>query len=90
MHCRQVRNGCDGQAVQYYLVGGDLQMKRKFLLAAAFVLVAMSLSLAAGSDSKSSDDQSSWQRDLLTWRAARATNLQAPEGWLSLIALGWL
>jgi uncharacterized protein (DUF1684 family) len=61
-------------------------MKRKFLLAAAFVLVAMlSQSLAAGAD-----DQSSWQRDLLAWRAQRATSLQAPEGWLSLIALGWL
>jgi uncharacterized protein len=31
-----------------------------------------------------------WQRELLAWRAKRATNLQAPEGWLSLIALGWL
>ncbi|MGP8094143.1 MAG: DUF1684 domain-containing protein [Candidatus Sulfotelmatobacter sp.] len=66
-------------------------MKRKFLLAAAFVLVAMlSQSLVAGSDNKGADDQSSWQRDLLAWRAQRATNLQAPEGWLSLIALGWL
>ncbi len=65
-------------------------MKRK-LLAAAFVLVAMcGQMLAAGADSKGSDDQSSWQRDLLAWRAKRATNLQAPEGWLSLIALGWL
>src|SRR5208337_2411498 len=66
-------------------------MKRKFLLATAFVLAAMlSQSLAAGSDNKGADDQSSWQRDLLAWRAQRATNLQAPEGWLSLIALGWL
>src|SRR6266478_3297955 len=66
-------------------------MKRKLLLAAAFVLVAMlSQSLAAASNDKSADDQSSWQRDLLAWRAQRATNLQAPEGWLSLIALGWL
>ena len=71
-------------------------MKRKFLLAAAFVLVAMlSQSLVAGSDGRNSDgrgsdDQSSWQHDLLAWRAQRATNLQAPEGWLSLIALGWL
>ena len=66
-------------------------MKRKFLLAAAFVLVAMlSQSLAAASNDKSADDQSSWQRDLLAWRAQRATSLQAPEGWLSLIALGWL
>ncbi len=66
-------------------------MKRRFLLAAAFVLVAMlAQSLAAGSDNNGADDQSSWQRDLLAWRAQRATNLQAPEGWLSLIALGWL
>jgi len=65
-------------------------MKRK-LLTAALVLVAMSGQLlAAGADSKSSDDQTSWQRDLLAWRSQRATNLQAPEGWLSLIALGWL
>ena len=69
-------------------------MKRKVLLAAAFVLVAMVSLLAAGADDQSSDksskDQASWQRDLLAWRAQRATNLQAPEGWLSLIALGWL
>jgi len=66
-------------------------MKRRFLLAAAFVLVAMlSQLLVAGSGGQNSDDQSSWQRDLLAWRAQRATNLQAPEGWLSLIALGWL
>jgi uncharacterized protein (DUF1684 family) len=69
-------------------------MKRKVLLAAAFVLVAMVSLLAAGADDQSSDkssrDQASWQRDLLAWRAQRATNLQAPEGWLSLVALGWL
>jgi uncharacterized protein (DUF1684 family) len=69
-------------------------MKRKVLLAAAVVLVAMVSLLAAGADDQSSDksskDQASWQRDLLAWRAQRATNLQAPEGWLSLIALGWL
>src|ERR1019366_10634026 len=66
-------------------------MKRKFLLTAAFVLVAMvSQWLAAGSDSQTSADQGSWQRDLIAWRAQRATNLQAAAGWLSLIALGWL
>lgn len=61
-------------------------MKRKFLLSAILIFVtAISASLAIGAD-----DQSSWQHDLLTWRAKRATSLQAPEGWLSLIALGWL
>jgi uncharacterized protein (DUF1684 family) len=66
-------------------------MKRKLQLTAAFVLMAISLlSIAAASDAKASDDQASWQRDLLAWRAKRAAGLQAPEGWLSLIALGWL
>ena len=64
-------------------------MKRRFLLAGAVVVVAM-LSLAVASDGKNAEDQSTWQRDLLAWHTARATNLQAPEGWLSLIALGWL
>jgi uncharacterized protein (DUF1684 family) len=32
----------------------------------------------------------SWQTDLLAWRAKRAKDLQAPEGWLSLIGLDWL
>jgi len=54
-------------------------MKRK-VLAAAIVLAAMLTQLLAAADSKSSDDQTSWQRDLLAWRAKRATNLQAPEG----------
>jgi uncharacterized protein len=63
-------------------------MNKKFL--AGLVLATMlSPLLVAGSDSKV-DDQSSWQSGLLAWRAKRAANLQAPEGWLSLIALGWL
>src|ERR1700722_13342281 len=66
--------------------GDFAKMKRKFLAPAILVLASIfSASLAIGAE-----DQSSWQRDLLTWRAKRATSLQAPEGWLSLIALGWL
>ena len=65
-------------------------MITKFLPAAVFVLAAMLLQSLAASDSKGAEDQASWQNDLLAWRAQRATNLQAPEGWLSLIALGWL
>jgi hypothetical protein len=77
-------------------------MKRKFLLAVVLVLGAVFLlagafvgqSVVAADDQGSQDqgakDQASWQRDLLAWRAKRATGLQAPEGWLSLIALGWL
>src|ERR1700721_4687590 len=66
-------------------------MKSKFVLAATLVMMAMlSQPLVAGSNDKGPDDQTTWQSDLLAWRAQRATNLQAPEGWLSLIALGWL
>ncbi len=70
-------------------------MKKTFSLVATFVLLAMLAQSLARAEAKSpeaktSDDQASWQRELLAWRAKRATNLQAPEGWLSLIALGWL
>src|ERR1700730_12070754 len=66
-------------------------MKSKFLLAATLVMMAMlSQPLVAGSNDKGSDDQTTWQSDLLASRAALATNVQAPEGWLSLITLGWL
>src|ERR1700722_8086528 len=61
-------------------------MKSKFRLAAAFVVFALSLARAADNGS----DAATWQSELLNWRAQRASSLQAPEGWLSLIALGWL
>ncbi len=38
----------------------------------------------------SASQDSAWQADLEKWRAQRATSLQAPEGWLSLIGLDWL
>jgi hypothetical protein len=59
-------------------------MKRTLFLSAA-ILVLFSWVLAA--DAPAPD---SWQRDLETWRATRAANLQKPEGWLSLIGLEWL
>jgi uncharacterized protein (DUF1684 family) len=60
--------------------------------AAAVSLLGMTLwgALAFGADTKSSADQGAWEHDLLAWRAKRAESLQAPEGWLSLVALGWL
>src|ERR1700691_5843332 len=56
-------------------------------LPALAVAVAMLLpcpSLNAASE------EAAWQTELESWRAPRATNLQAPEGWLSLIGLAWL
>jgi len=66
-------------------------MRRKIRAAAKFLLLAtLAQLLVTGSRGQTSTDPGSWQRDLLSWRAQRAANLQAPEGWLSLIALGWL
>jgi uncharacterized protein (DUF1684 family) len=61
-------------------------MGRRFLLVALLLAVVPSSSLAAGS----STDQSSWRSELLAWRAHRTERLQAPDGWLSLVALDWL
>ena len=70
-------------------------MTRKFKRLVTLILAAMLLSpLAAASDPPSSNAQSTgdpaWLRDLQKWRDQRATALQAPGGWLSLTALGWL
>jgi len=57
-----------------------------FLPALAF---AIAMLLPYPSLNAASDD-AAWQTELESWRAQRATNLQAPEGWLSLIGLAWL
>ena len=60
-------------------------MKKHLTLGlAALLMAAISLPIFAGST------DSIWQRELQAWRAQRAKNLQAPEGWLSLIGLHWL
>jgi uncharacterized protein (DUF1684 family) len=51
--------------------------------------VAMAMPLPYPSLNAASDNPA-WQTELESWRAQRATSLQAPEGWLSLIGLAWL
>ena len=63
-------------------------MVKRISLPVAFILVVLSVLHAIAADTPSTEQN--WQRDLLAWREQRAKNLQAPEGWLSLIALGWL
>ena len=67
-------------------------------------LILSSLAVSAPPDQKTADQNASnpntanqktpeskaWASELETWRARRAANLQAPEGWLSLIGLEWL
>jgi uncharacterized protein len=62
-------------------------MRRTHLLLTTAAAVALVLPLLAIGPSP---DQNSWENDLLAWRAKRAENLQAPDGWLSLIGLEWL
>src|SRR2546425_10388661 len=62
-------------------------MKRIVTLTAVGIHSAASFSFGAAD---SAATPHSWQRDLLAWREKRATNLQTPEGWLSLIGLEWL
>src|SRR5258708_25265588 len=62
------------------------KIKRLIALTAVVFLSTASFTFAA--DATPTPD--SWQRDLLAWREKRAVNLQAPEGWLSLIGLEWL
>jgi len=52
--------------------------------------VAIAMLLPCPSLSAASSEDAAWQTELESWRAQRATNLQAPEGWLSLIGLAWL
>ena len=62
-------------------------MRKTFLFYPALLVVALTLlSLTA----QAASDQSSWGSELSAWRTKRAAGLQAPEGWLSLIGLGWL
>ena len=51
-----------------------------------FLLVMLSACLRSAAD----HDASSWQKDLLTWRAEHAADLQKPDGWLALAGLVWL
>ncbi|HET9375749.1 MAG TPA: DUF1684 domain-containing protein, partial [Chthoniobacterales bacterium] len=53
----------------------------------AIVALAFIGTIGFSSDTTTS---AAWQADLLEWRSQRAAQLQAPEGWLSLIGLEWL
>jgi uncharacterized protein len=62
-------------------------MNGKMLLLAMLIVAMGTLVMPA---TRATAEQSSWENDLNSWRAKRAAKLQAPEGWLSLIGLGWL
>lgn len=66
-----------------------MRMRRTPVLPAAGVVIGVAMILSPVAVS-AAPDESAWQTELVSWRAKRAANLQAPEGWLSLIGLDWL
>jgi uncharacterized protein len=69
---------------------GSLSMKNVLRLSAAVFLVILNVTMMVAPTAQAAPNQDSWENQLIVWRANRATGLQAPEGWLSLIGLGWL
>lgn len=65
-------------------------MKTVRVLSAALLVSAACIVFGVAPMGMAAADSGSWQAELISWRAQRAASLQAPEGWLSLIALGWL
>jgi len=60
------------------------------LLSAAVLVLAMLPFSSLNAAPESASNDAAWQTELESWRVQRAKNLQAPEGWLSLIGLAWL
>jgi uncharacterized protein len=56
----------------------------------AFLAIVVACTLSFWTNGSATLDQSSWENELNAFRAKRAADLEAPEGWLSLIGLGWL
>ena len=63
-----------------------MKFSHRLLLFAALFSLILTAAAAFAADAPPSD----WQKDLLAWHAERAKNLQAPNGWLSLVGLEWL
>jgi len=62
-----------------------MKLSIRSLLIAACVVLIYAATFAADTQTPSN-----WQTELIAWRAERAKNLQAPNGWLSLVGLEWL
>jgi hypothetical protein len=55
------------------------------------IVFATSLFVSAASMSFAADPaDANWQQDLENWRAQHAKELQAPDGWLTVVGLDWL
>jgi len=66
-----------------------MSLKRRFLLLVLPLLLLTGFFMHMRTIAAAETDEG-WKKELLSWRAKRAQNLQAPEGWLSLVGLDWL
>jgi uncharacterized protein (DUF1684 family) len=62
-----------------------MKLSTRWFLIAISAFVFTTAALAADTSTPSN-----WQKELMAWHAERAKNLQAPNGWLSLVGLDWL
>jgi uncharacterized protein (DUF1684 family) len=68
-------------------------MRAGLSLLALAITIAGGASLAtraAAAQTAVTSAESEWLQDLDTWRARRAQEIDAPEGWLTLVGLEWL
>jgi uncharacterized protein (DUF1684 family) len=66
-------------------MGTVMKLSIRWLLITTSSVLISAASLAADTQTPSN-----WQAELMAWRAERAKNLRAPNGWLSLVGLDWL
>jgi len=51
---------------------------------------ALAQTAAAGASAPMTVDAEQWRQDLAAWRAQREREIDAPDGWLTLVGLDWL
>jgi hypothetical protein len=59
------------------------------VLATAWVLCFVGCCKLGGQETATSQD-AAWRQELAAWRAQRASEVSAPDGWLTLVGLEWL
>jgi len=60
------------------------------LFARSLLIIAVATLITTAGFAADTQPPADWQKNLLAWHAERAKNLQAPNGWLSLVGLEWL
>jgi uncharacterized protein (DUF1684 family) len=61
-----------------------------FIFAIACAAVGLSGARPASAQATVTSAESEWRQDLATWRTLRARQIDAPTGWLTVVAMEWL